>query len=566
LRVKFTIILFLIFFIIFFTGGYVVYLNYYRTIKHVETTEMNILFSTLNFKVSMLLNEGKSQLLQETLDSAFGYFGLVVTDCKSRNRQCADQQILYQNEPADRSNWPSEVSTGNYTQYPFEVLTSPPSYHRSHYYENSYDNTLNSKTLDTNEKVIGRVYYIPEIFPSYTETLLYWTENPLSLNRTNKSYLALSITSIILVTSIGVFFSGRLSKKEAELSKVKSEKNSLKNRFESIKAKYELNLERARATIINHRAKIEAFKNKTRVVEQKKAELEAQVAKLRKNEEEDSELLDFLSNELDQAKAEAESYKIDLATNEAGLSNAIKEESKIYKDYEALTIKFQKALDTIETYKEREAVLIEQHTRSTLNEFELQLLNNLEKSPKNQSGEWAVLSQFDASRNAGATREIDLVAITSRCVIAIEAKNWNGKIVPEGESLNTPWTCHGSDGRPWLTRDPSYLNPYRQVRMYNDALLSIVKSNHRISNMATYGIVAFPNHTDISSLGDEINPGIQQLRDFYYVTTEAHLAELISYLHNVAKKYQKNNIKWLPPLLTVDVLMGRNNRNNPSAA
>jgi hypothetical protein len=79
------------------TGIGVVYLNYHNywkvTIYRTQTVDFNMLATLLPSKVSTHLLKNDSKGLQEVLDTNYGLFGTIVTNCKSVSVDCPEQQI-----------------------------------------------------------------------------------------------------------------------------------------------------------------------------------------------------------------------------------------------------------------------------------------------------------------------------------------------------------------------------------------------------------------------------------------------------------------------------------------
>jgi hypothetical protein len=65
------------------------------TIYRTQTVDFNILANLLPTKLSMQLSRNDTKGIQETLDSNFGLFGIVVTDCKSDRKDCPGEKILF---------------------------------------------------------------------------------------------------------------------------------------------------------------------------------------------------------------------------------------------------------------------------------------------------------------------------------------------------------------------------------------------------------------------------------------------------------------------------------------
>ncbi len=82
----------------------VIYANYYSywegTIYRTQTVDFNILSNLLPTKISILLSKTTSSKdavnsLQQSLDSNYGLFGIIITDCIISERYCPTQRILY---------------------------------------------------------------------------------------------------------------------------------------------------------------------------------------------------------------------------------------------------------------------------------------------------------------------------------------------------------------------------------------------------------------------------------------------------------------------------------------
>ena len=81
------------------TGIGVVYLNYYNywkvTIYRTQTVDFNMLATLLPSKVSTHLLKNDIKGLQEVLDTNYGLFGIIVTNCSSASVDCPKQKIIY---------------------------------------------------------------------------------------------------------------------------------------------------------------------------------------------------------------------------------------------------------------------------------------------------------------------------------------------------------------------------------------------------------------------------------------------------------------------------------------
>ena len=145
------------------------------TIRRVQTVDFNLLSHTLPTKLSYLLIEKDIEELQKTLNSSYGYFGLVVTDCKTNNTNCQDQKILYSTE-IDKT-WKQELKKKpkeTLLDSPYNILINPPPLLAETQFTNSR-NEVPQKTGKINQgNIIGRVYYVRGIPPEFNFDLKYW--------------------------------------------------------------------------------------------------------------------------------------------------------------------------------------------------------------------------------------------------------------------------------------------------------------------------------------------------------------------------------------------------------
>ena len=170
---------------------------WHRTIQAVQTTEFNILSHTLPTKLSILLQQEKEEELQQTLDSSYGLFGLVVTDCQKNTADCPNQEILYATQSNRR--WREQLTLKNLKQHPYDKLLSPPPLTTQGSYERPY-NTERDATVPTNQgDVIGRVYYVRGTPPGFWEGMGWWLEDLAKLNFLGLAhpYTASAITCLL---------------------------------------------------------------------------------------------------------------------------------------------------------------------------------------------------------------------------------------------------------------------------------------------------------------------------------------------------------------------------------
>jgi hypothetical protein len=188
------------------------------TIDRVQTVDFNILANLLPSKLSRQLLTNDSKGLQETIDSNYGLFGMVVTDCKSAETSCPQQKIIYLSKAEARilpdGKQKIELKKAKYpptwadklvqTDYPaqqltgdFLILRDPPPFKQ----EWKFDNPRASEKTLTGEQntgnIIGRVYLLRGTKPSFQSEVKAWLENPLNNSSKNVVYNAIAGSAIL---------------------------------------------------------------------------------------------------------------------------------------------------------------------------------------------------------------------------------------------------------------------------------------------------------------------------------------------------------------------------------
>lgn len=166
------------------------FLNHHKywngTIFAVQTVDFNILSHSLPTKLSIILEQGKKAEIQRTLDSNYGLFGLVVTDCKTIDVKCTNQKVLYSSKSKFR--WQQRIQLRNLSSYPYDNLRNPPPV----YAEGYFANTRDRQRLPTNRTnpgtIIGRVYYIRNTPPTFIQDYTRWLQNLSSLSGARATY------------------------------------------------------------------------------------------------------------------------------------------------------------------------------------------------------------------------------------------------------------------------------------------------------------------------------------------------------------------------------------------
>lgn len=130
--------------------------------------------------------------MQQTLDSNYELFGLVVTDCKIKERYCPQQKIQYLSKSEEKPRpWRKYLKVNEVQNYSHNLLQNPPPLYAEWQYDNphSKDNERQvNKKLNKGE-IIGRVYYVRGVPPTYLEDITKFIQNPFKDSGGSRIYL-----------------------------------------------------------------------------------------------------------------------------------------------------------------------------------------------------------------------------------------------------------------------------------------------------------------------------------------------------------------------------------------
>lgn len=195
---------------------------WYGTIYRVQTVDFNMLHHTLPPLLSRMIIEGRSDLVQKTLDSTYGLFGLVVTDASGST-------ILWQtNKVYHRESWHHKVNPqylGSIDE-PFDLLTASASL--SPTYEHASPRSPRAEKIGVEkDEVIGRIYYVRADPPAFlTDLGNFATSGPWVLSGAKRGYLFVTLSCIAfgMVILLVIWLRKRgVELKEKEVEHVKRE-------------------------------------------------------------------------------------------------------------------------------------------------------------------------------------------------------------------------------------------------------------------------------------------------------------------------------------------------------
>jgi Txe/YoeB family toxin of toxin-antitoxin system len=196
------------------------YRNYYDSLYKVQTVDINILANLLPTKLSLaLINKDKNEI-QRTIDSNYGYFGIVVTSCQKSTKECSQEKIIARSQP-QRVGWKEKVVTDKLSNYPHDILRDPLPVTAEIKFQHSRSTELTSTGKINKGKPIGRVYYIRRDPINFWSSQWDWICQPfkaantlLTTNKIDLAYQELQqfsdngANNFYVLTNIGFIFLG----------------------------------------------------------------------------------------------------------------------------------------------------------------------------------------------------------------------------------------------------------------------------------------------------------------------------------------------------------------------
>lgn len=199
-------------------------------------------------------------------------------------------------------------------------------------------------------------------------------------------------------------------------------------------------------------------------------------------------------------------------------------------------LKAERASEQMQVLADEMEIIREDMGRHDLNKFEKSIQSSLQLGLSDKK----IIPQYDAGNQSSNSKFIDFVVTMNNCIIAIEAKSYEGVIEPVGSARNTNWICRKKSNRVRVNACWG-LNPYQQVKTYVDSLLQRPKFCNAVLTFQpiVYGVVVFPSRAEISStITDNIG-------GYFRVTTLDKLPEIIKSLEAEAQSRNRNRTTYL---------------------
>lgn len=163
--------------------NYANYDRYYKSIFVIQTVDFNILSHILSTKLSALLINNDKQEIDKVINSNYGLFGMVITDCKTSEKNCPEQKVLFNTQ----SKYHDYAST-DFDNAHYDLLRNPPPLKVEQFYPKLSSKQTELTGQQNSGQIIGRVYYVRREFPTFWDAQWYWLKDPFSFSNVNPLY------------------------------------------------------------------------------------------------------------------------------------------------------------------------------------------------------------------------------------------------------------------------------------------------------------------------------------------------------------------------------------------
>ncbi|MDZ8069008.1 MAG: NERD domain-containing protein [Nostoc sp. DedQUE08] len=205
------------------------YNNYWdKTIFRVQTVDFNILSHTLPTKLSYALIQNKSEELQRTLDSNYSLFGLIVTD------PSGEKVIASSGNGSSRSSWKAALNPQELKNHPYDLLLDPPPLYSQWSYEDSRAVERTATSLTNQGRVIGRVYYVRGVRPTFEDDFFKWLSNPIATSSRIETYTMTMLACLTGGLAFWILWEYLLYKKQVQKEEAEHIENTLRQQKDSL--------------------------------------------------------------------------------------------------------------------------------------------------------------------------------------------------------------------------------------------------------------------------------------------------------------------------------------------
>lgn len=495
---------------------------YNHEIIKLHTLNLKDLGKILASRFAYLLEVEDLITLQKEMNDNFGMMGFVITDCSQKDAPCPDEKMIFTS--GKTLPWKNFPTVSDLRKAPYAILYGATPLAPDRFTRGRFVQEVDDQGNLVGRQVLGRLYLINNLPSSFADDFANWLKRPFADVGPHRIYLktvSVALTGAFLTwIFIELFMAGRRLQLSVARQRADELHAAADNYLKQLEDKNQLIMDQIDYSM----EQFTAYTERIRALElklQDDAELR-EVAELLVQEIEQAGLTESrrYAEELDAVRRESEQLQHKLA------------------DYEKATARQKEQME-----KEMALAFRPMFT----NPFEQKVYDALQESHQAQAGEWLVIPNFNVGVGKNFSQFTDCLVVTEEAVIVVEAKNYPGAIVTDGDMENSKWYYHNPKRRE--IRCIWGLNPYHQINQYCMSVLTLINTRSRWK-LGVYGILVFPNQSDTTPLGS--------LGNFYAAVPLGRLVETIQTFQAAARK---NRPSVRRPTITQieDMLRGRKN-------
>ncbi len=205
------------------------------TIYRVQTADFNMLHHTMPAVLSDMILADRDDLVQRTLDSTYGLFGLVITDPSGENILFRTDKVYHRNSWQDRVQPDMLLKESE----PYDLLTDPPQLEPLFEHKTPRsDAAIKVASPAKGAKVLGRLYYLRSSPPGFSQDIgNFLVTGPWEMSGSKRGYfyITLSCVGFSLALLLLIYLRKRgLELKQVELEHVSRELEIRKKALENL--------------------------------------------------------------------------------------------------------------------------------------------------------------------------------------------------------------------------------------------------------------------------------------------------------------------------------------------
>lgn len=204
------------------------------TIARVQTADFNMLHHTLPTALACQILEGRDDLVQQTLDSSYGLFGLVVTDPEGENILYRTDKVYHQKTWQPMAVPEELVKSGE----PFDLITDPPQIEALYHHVSPREPKATATGAKARGRVLGRLYYMRSPPPSFASDMSnFVTTGMAEISGAKRGYCYISFACLFFSTMVVLLIYLRkrgLELKQKEVEHVRRELEIRKKALEHL--------------------------------------------------------------------------------------------------------------------------------------------------------------------------------------------------------------------------------------------------------------------------------------------------------------------------------------------